>query len=84
MNSMCTQSVSHLLSSSYVAGDPFEDQVQPLPVAGGVVVEGHPALLGPVGLRSVTINNGRSLTGGGGIRMQHSTWNVTRQLSCIV
>ena len=64
INNVCTLFGSHLLSSRNVAGDPFEDQVQPLPVAGGVVVEGHPALLRPVGLRSATINNGRSLTGG--------------------
>ena len=61
---MCTLDIwPHLLSSCYVAGDPFEDQVQPLSVAGRVVVEGHPALLRPVGLRSVTFNNGSSLTG---------------------
>ena len=66
---MCTLFGSHLLPAGYVAGDPFEDQVQTLPVAGGVVVEGHPALLRPVGLRSVTINNGRSLTGGEEMRV---------------
>ena len=31
--------------------------------ASRVVVEGHPALLRPVGLGSVTFNNGSSLTG---------------------
>ena len=62
-NSMCTLFGAHLLSPCYVEGDPFEDQVQPLPVTSGVVVEGHSALLRPVGLRSATINNGSSLRG---------------------
>ena len=58
---MCAPFPAYLLSPGYVAGDLFEDQVQPLSVASGVVGEGHLALLRPVLFRSAASNNGRSL-----------------------